>query len=343
MAVQNQLATQATTTTARKRVFSGIQPSGESHIGNYLGAIRNWVLQQEQYDNVFCIVNLHALTLPTTREGMIDNSINMANVLLASGIDPQRSILFLQSDVHQHTELCWLLGSVATFGELRRMTQFKDKAERQDFISAGLFTYPVLQAADILLYNPDLVPVGDDQKQHIELARDVAQRFNGRYDGGLVVPQPDIKAEGARIMSLDDPTKKMSKSVGGPNSCIFLTDEPSAIAKKIKRAVTDSGSVVEAAPDKPALRNLLTIYSLFSGESIPEIEQRYEGKGYGAFKSDLAEVVIAALSPIQQRLAELNADPDIARSVLENGAEQAREVAERTMVRVRDRMGLILG
>ncbi len=344
MAVQNQLATQATTTTARKRVFSGIQPSGESHIGNYLGAIRNWVLQQEQYDNVFCIVNLHALTLPTTREGMIDNSINMANVLLASGIDPQRSILFLQSDVHQHTELCWLLGSVATFGELRRMTQFKDKAGGNDeMVSAALFYYPVLMAADILLYNTDLVPVGDDQKQHIELARDVAQRFNGRYDGGLVVPQPDIKAEGARIMSLDDPTRKMSKSVGGPNSCIFLTDEPSAIAKKIKRAVTDSGSVVEAAPDKPALRNLLTIYSLFSGETIPEIEERYVGKGYGAFKSDLAEVVIAALSPIQQRLAELNADPDIARSVLENGAEQAREVAERTMVRVRDRMGLILG
>jgi tryptophanyl-tRNA synthetase len=197
-------------------------------------------------------------------------------------------------------------------------------------------------AADILLYNTDLVPVGDDQKQHIELARDVAQRFNGRYDGGLVVPQPDIKAEGARIMSLDDPTRKMSKSVGGPNSCIFLTDEPSVIARKIKRAVTDSGSVVEAAPDKPALRNLLTIYSLFSEESIPEIETRYEGKGYGAFKSDLAEVVITALSPIQQRLAELNANPTIAISVLNQGAQRAGEVAERTMVRVRDRMGLIL-
>jgi len=343
MAVQNQLATESAVTTTRKRVFSGIQPSGDSHIGNYLGAIRNWVLQQEQYDNVFCIVNLHALTLPTTRDGLIQNSISMANVLLASGIDPERSILFLQSDVHQHTELCWLLGSVATFGELRRMTQFKDKAGTNDeMVSSALFYYPVLMAADILLYDTDLVPVGDDQKQHIELARDVAQRFNGRYDGGLVVPQPDIKAEGARIMSLDDPLKKMSKSVGGPNSCIFLTDEPSVIARKIKRAVTDSGSVVEAAPDKPALRNLLTIYSLFSGESIPQIEERYVGKGYGAFKSDLAEVVIAALSPIQQRLTELNADPRIAIAVLERGADQARAVAERTMVRVRDRMGLIL-
>jgi tryptophanyl-tRNA synthetase len=343
MAVQEQLTTRASISTARKRVFSGIQPSGDSHIGNYLGAIRNWVLQQEQYDNVFCIVNLHALTLPTTRDGLIQNSISMANVLLASGIDPAKSVLFLQSDVHQHTELCWLLGSVATFGELRRMTQFKDKAGTNDeMVSSALFYYPVLMAADILLYDTDLVPVGDDQKQHIELARDVAQRFNGRYEGGLVVPQPDIKAEGARIMSLDDPTRKMSKSVGGPNSCIFLTDEPSVIARKIKRAVTDSGSVVEATPDKPALRNLLTIYSLFSGEPIPEIEKRYEGKGYGAFKSDLAEVVVEALGPIQRRLTELNADPSIALAVLNDGAARAREVAERTMVRVRERMGLIL-
>jgi tryptophanyl-tRNA synthetase len=343
MAIQHELETRTNVATTRKRVFSGIQPSGDSHIGNYLGAIRNWVLQQEQYDNVFCIVNLHALTLPTTRETLIQNSISMANVLLASGIDPNESVLFLQSDVHQHTELCWLLGSVATYGELRRMTQFKDKAGTNDeMVSSALFYYPVLMAADILLYDTDLVPVGDDQKQHIELARDVAQRFNGRYDGGLVVPQPDIKAEGARIMSLDDPTRKMSKSIGGPNSCIFLTDEPSVIARKIKRAVTDSGSVVEAAPDKPALRNLLTIYSLFSGEPIPEIEQRYEGKGYGAFKSDLADVVVAALSPIQQRLSELNADPGIAISILNGGADRAREVAERTMVRVRERMGLIL-
>lgn len=328
----------------RKRVFSGIQPSGDSHIGNYLGAIRNWVVQQEQYDNVFCIVNLHALTLPTVPAQLIDNTISMTNVLLASGIDPEKSILFLQSDVREHSELCWLLGSVATFGELSRMTQFKDKTSGKgdESISSALFYYPVLQAADILLYDTDLVPVGEDQKQHIELARDIAQRFNHRYDGGLVVPQPDIKKEGARIMSLDDPSRKMSKSVGGPNSCIYLGDDAATITKKIKRAVTDSGSTVEATPDKPALVNLITIYSLFSGETIETIVGRYEGKGYGAFKTDLAEVVVTGLAPIQERLQELNANPDIARGVLADGADRAREMATRTMERVRDRMGIVL-
>ena len=341
---------QSDTTTAtvpvatRKRVFSGIQPSGDSHIGNYLGAIRNWVVQQEQYDNVFCIVNLHALTLPTIPDQLVDNSIAMTNVLLAAGIDPEKSILFLQSDVREHSELCWLLGSVCTFGELSRMTQFKDKTsgKGEESISSALFFYPVLQAADILLYDTDLVPVGEDQKQHIELARDIAQRFNGRYDGGLVVPQPDIKASGARIMALDDPTRKMSKSVGGPNSCIFLVDDADTITRKIKRAVTDSGSTVEATPDKPALTNLISIYSLFSGDPVETIVERYEGKGYGAFKTDLAEVVVNGLGPIQQRLVELNANPDIARGVLSNGADRARETAISTMERVRERMGLVV-
>ncbi|HKG26947.1 MAG TPA: tryptophan--tRNA ligase, partial [Thermomicrobiales bacterium] len=256
----------------RKRVFSGIQPSGTSHIGNYLGAIRNWVNQQELYDNVFCIVNLHAITLPTTRDSLVANTITMANTLLASGIDPEKSILFLQSDVVEHPELAWLLNSVTQFGELRRMTQFKDKAAGQDeAVSAALFDYPVLQAADILLYDTDLVPVGDDQRQHIELARDVAQRFNARYGETFVVPQPDIKPEGARIMALDDPTKKMSKSAGSAASYIALTDDAGTITRKIKRAVTDSGSEVVAGPDKPALTNLLTIYSLFSGDPIPAI------------------------------------------------------------------------
>ena len=343
--VHTDLAAATTPVATRKRVFSGIQPSGDSHIGNYLGAIRNWVDQQAQYDNVFCIVNLHALTLPTIPEQLVDNSISMTNVLLAAGITPERSILFLQSDVREHSELCWLLGSVCTYGELSRMTQFKDKSsgKGEESISSALFYYPVLQAADILLYDTHLVPVGEDQKQHIELARDIAQRFNYRYDGGLVVPQPDIKESGARIMSLDDPTRKMSKSVGGPNSCIFLVDDADTIRKKVKRAVTDSGSVVEATPDKPALTNLLTIYSLFSGEPIDEIVRRYDGKGYGAFKSDLAEVVVTALAPIQARLTELNADPDVARGVLRDGADRARETAARTMERVRSRMGLVLG
>lgn len=333
-----------TAVTTRKRVFSGIQPSGNSHIGNYLGAIRNWVQQQELYENIFCVVNLHALTLPTTRDSLIENSIAMTNTLLASGIDPERSILFLQSDVREHSELCWLLGSVATNGELGRMTQFKDKAGGKDeSVSAALYFYPVLQAADILLYDTDLVPVGEDQKQHIELARDVAQRFNYRYGDTLVVPQPDIKAEGARIMSLEDPTRKMSKSVGGPNSTIMLSDSPDDIVRKIRRAVTDSGSEVKSTPDKPALQNLISIYSLLSGESVAEIEAKYEGKGYGAFKSDLAEIVAESLRPIYTRLQELNADPSIARDVLRDGADRARAYAEGTMTRVRDRMGLILG
>lgn len=327
----------------RKRVFSGIQPSGTSHIGNYLGAIRNWVNQQQSYDNVFCIVNLHALTLTTTRDSLVANSITMANTLLASGIDPEHSVLFLQSDVVQHPELCWLLNSVTQFGELRRMTQFKDKSGGQDEgVSAALFDYPVLQAADILLYDTDLVPVGEDQKQHIELARDVAQRFNSRYGDTFVVPHPDIKAEGARIMALDDPTKKMSKSAGSTGSYIALTDDASTITRKIKRAVTDSGSDVVAGPDKPALTNLLTIYSMFSGNAIPAIQDQFAGRGYGAFKQSLADLLVEALSPIQTKLADLEAHPERAIHILDEGAVRARVHAEQTMKRVRDRMGLTL-
>jgi tryptophanyl-tRNA synthetase len=325
----------------RRRVFSGIQPSGNIHIGNYLGAIRNWVDQQELYDNVFCIVNLHAITLPTTRDSLLANTLNMANTLIAAGIDPSKSIVFLQSDVPEHAELSWILSSVTQFGELRRMTQFKDKAGGQDeAVSAALFTYPVLQAADILAYDTDLVPVGEDQKQHIELARDIAQRFNARYGETFVVPKPDIKAEGARIMALDDPTKKMSKSTGGPASYIALTDDADTIRRKIRRAVTDSGSEVTGGPDKPALRNLLTIYALFSGETVRQIEERYAGKGYGSFKQDLGEIVVEAVVPIQQKLAELEADSSIALSALQTGAQRAREIAVRKIVEVRDRVGL---
>ncbi len=325
----------------RKRVFSGIQPSGVSHIGNYLGAIRNWVAQQETYDNIFCIVNLHALTLPTEPDSLRANTITMANTLLAAGIDPTESILFVQGDVREHSELCWLLNSVATYGELRRMTQFKDKSGgSEESVSAALFDYPVLQVADIILYDADLVPVGEDQRQHIELARDVAQRFNRRYGNTFVVPAPDIKTSGARIMSLEDPTKKMSKSAGSAGSFVALTDTDSEITKKIKRAVTDSGSEVRAAPDKPALTNLLGIYALLSNEPVVEIEDRYAGKGYGAFKTDLATIVVDAVRPIRERLLEYEANPDYAIGILAEGAERARAHAVPKMQAVRERMGL---
>lgn len=325
----------------RKRVFSGIQPSGSFHIGNYLGAIRNWVQQQSVYDNVFCIVDLHALSLPVTREALTGNVLHLANVLLAAGIDPDASVLFLQSDVREHSELCWLLNSVTQFGELRRMTQFKDKSGGKDEqVSAALFDYPVLQAADILLYDTDLVPVGDDQRQHIELTRDIANRFNLRYGDTFVLPSPDIKPEGARIMSLDDPARKMSKSDPSPNATIALTDSPDVIRKKIKRAVTDSGSEVTGGADKPALSNLIAIYGLFSGDSLSEVEERYVGKGYGAFKSDLAEIVVNAIAPLQERLVALEADPSVATGILRVGAERARERASAKMNRVRDRMGI---
>ncbi len=325
----------------RQRIFSGIQPSGSFHLGNYLGAIRNWVTQQAEYDSIFGIVDLHALSLPITPETMRRNVINLASVLLASGLDPARCVLFVQSDVREHTELCWLLSSVTQYGELRRMTQFKDKsAGRDESVSAALLVYPVLQAADILLYDADLVPVGDDQKQHIELTRDIANRFNQRYGETFVLPRPDIKETGARIMGLDDPTKKMSKSSANPGSYIALEDEPDVIRRKIRRAVTDSGADVVSRADKPALANLLAIYSLLTEEPVNAIEERYAGKGYGAFKSDLAEVVVSAITPIQQRLSELQASPDAVLGTLEGGAEQARAMAAAKMATVRDRMGV---
>ena len=326
--------------TKRHRVFSGIQPSGVSHIGNYLGAIRNWVHQQELYDNVFCIVNLHALTLPTTRDSLRANTLTMANTLLAAGLDPERSVLFVQSDVREHSECSWVLQSVTQFGELRRMTHFKDKSGGQEEgVSAALFTYPVLQAADILLYDADRVPVGEDQRQHIEITRDIAVRFNARYGETFVLPQPDIKTEGARVMGLDDASKKMSKSSSNAASYIALTDDAATITKKIKRATTDSTGEVRAGADKPELTNLLTIYSLFSGKPIAELEAAYEGRGYGAFKTDLAETIVTAIQPIQKRLVELEADPDYVISVLRDGADKARVRASAKMKLVRDRVG----
>ncbi|MDI3340238.1 MAG: tryptophan--tRNA ligase [Sphaerobacter sp.] len=325
----------------RPRVLSGIQPTGGIHIGNYLGAIRNWVRQQDQYDNIFCIVDLHAMTVPYDPADLRARNLELASVLLAAGIDPARSILFVQSEVHEHTELAWILGTLATVGELRRMTQFKEKSKGNERVGAGILFYPVLQAADILLYDAAQIPVGEDQKQHIELTRDLAIRFNNTFGETFVVPEPDIKEAGARIMSLQDPTKKMSKSDPDPASRIELRDSPDVIRRKIRRAVTDSGAEVRYdEAEKPAISNLLAIYHLFSDIPIPELERRYAGKGYGEFKRDLAEVIVEHLAPIQQRLDELTAQPADVVRILQEGAARARAIAAAKMERVRDVTGL---
>jgi tryptophanyl-tRNA synthetase len=325
----------------RKRVFSGIQPTGGIHLGNYLGAVRHWVSQQDLYDNIFCIVDLHAMTLPYDHKELRMRNLELASVLLAAGIDPARSILFVQSEVREHTELTWVLGTLATFGELSRMIQFKERSKGSDRVGAGILNYPILMAADILLYDTDLVPVGEDQKQHIELTRDVAIRFNATFGDTLVVPEPDIKPVGARIMSLEDPAKKMSKSDPSSASRIELHDSPAEIRRKIRRAVTDSGAEVRYdEANKPAISNLLTIYSLLSDLPISEIETRYAGKGYGAFKGELAELVVEQLAPLQERLAELTANPAEVVRILNEGSARARALASVKMERVREAIGV---
>jgi tryptophanyl-tRNA synthetase len=327
----------------RPRVFSGIQPTGALHLGNYLGAIRNFVAMQESHDCVYCVVDLHAITARQTKAELKRNTIDVANMFLASGIDPQRSIVIVQSHVAQHSELAWILNTVAYMGELSRMTQFKDKTRggEEESIGVGIFDYPVLMAADILLYRADAVPVGEDQKQHVELTRDLAERFNNAFGKTFVVPQPIIRTEGARIMGLDDPAKKMSKSAGSAYNFIALTDSPDEIRRKIKRAVTDSGAEVRSGPDKPALSNLLTIFSLLAGEPVEALVARYEGRGYADFKGDLGELVVESLAPFQRRMAELAADKGFTLDVLRDGAERAQVIAERTMAKVRDRMGFV--
>jgi tryptophanyl-tRNA synthetase len=327
----------------RPRVFSGIQPSGSMHLGNYLGAIRNWVAMQETHDCVYCAVDLHAITVRQQRAELRRNTIELINLLLASGIDPERSIVFVQSHVPAHTELMWLLNTITYMGELRRMTQFKDKTAGQEGESVGvaLFDYPVLQAADILLYQADAVPIGEDQKQHVELTRDIAIRFNNAFGKAFTVPEPFIREGGARVMSLDDPSRKMSKSAGSESSYIAVMDAPDAVRRKIRRAVTDSGTEVRGGPDKPALTNLLDIYAALSGEAVAALEARYDGRGYAAFKADLAEVVVEALAPIQARIRELETDQSYTLGVLRSGSERAEAIATRTLARARERMGLV--
>lgn len=323
------------------RVFSGIQPSGQTHLGNYIGAIRNWVADQERYDNFFCVVDEHAITVPFEPAELRDNVRELAAVLVACGIDPERSVLFVQSHVPEHTELTWLLICNTPMGWLERMTQFKDKAgSRRERVGAGLFTYPVLMAADILLYQTSVVPVGEDQKQHVELARDIAGRFNNLYGEVFTVPEPVIREVGARVMGLDDPTKKMSKSVEGQHHAIGLLDEPDLIRRRIGRAVTDSLREIRFDEERPGVHNLLTIHHALSGQEKAAIEARFEGKGYGDLKKEVAEVVVEALAPVRRRYAEITADPAIVDGILEAGRDRARPVAEATMESVRRAMGL---
>ena len=329
-------------TARRQRVFSGIQPSGNLHLGNYLGALKNWVALQERYENYFCIVDLHALTVPQDPEELRQKTREVAAIYLASGLDPERCVIFRQSHVSGHAELSWLLNCVAKVGELQRMTQFKDKTVSggADSASVGLFDYPVLMAADVLLYNANLVPVGDDQRQHLELTRTLARRFNHLYGETFAVPEPMILQTGARVMALDEPEKKMSKSSRSPGSYVSILEEPEQIRKKIRRARTDSGSEVAASEEKPAINNLLQIYAATTGSTISEAEARYAGKGYGDFKKDLAELVVESLSPLRDRALQLLEDPTELDSLLDRGAAKARAVAEPNLRAARAAMGL---
>jgi len=324
----------------KKRIFSGVQPTGNLHIGNYLGAIKNWVPLQHEYESFFCIVNLHAITLPQDPKVLRQKTLDLARIYLAAGIDPEVSTIFIQSDVPAHAELTWILSCIARMGELERMTQFKDKGKgNTERAGVGLFAYPVLMAADILLYQTDLVPVGKDQKQHLELTRDLAERFNRDFGETFKIPEPYIPPVGANILSLQDPTKKMSKSDENATGSIFLLDDADTVTKKIKRAVTDSGTDIKFDASRPAITNLLTIYQLFTGKTAEECEAHFEGKGYGAFKTELAEATVEFLRPFQERVHEY--DEATLRNILETGAEKARNLASETLKVVYEKMGII--
>lgn len=326
----------------KQRVLSGIQSSGKLTIGNYIGALKNYVKLQEDYDCFFMVADLHAVTVPQEPSVLREQTEMVVALYLAVGLDPDKATLFLQSHVSAHAELAWLMTTLTYMGELERMTQFKDKSAGKDSVGAGLFTYPALQAADILLYNPDLVPVGEDQRQHIELTRDLAHRFNQRFGETFKLPEGYIPQVGARIMSLDDASKKMSKSNPNPGSYISLLDTPDEIRKKLSRAVTDSGREVKFDPaDKPEISNLMSIYTNCSNLTLAEIEAKYAGVGYGQFKKDLAEAVVATLEPIQRRYKEIRASGEIY-DVLRKGAEKASAVAMPKLREVQEKMGYLL-
>ncbi len=323
-----------------KRVFSGVQPTGNIHIGNYLGALRQFVELQHENQCVYCIVDLHSITVPQDPKELRKHILDVAALYLAVGLDPEKSTVFVQSDVPGHAELSWILTCNSYTGELSRMTQFKDKSRGSESAPTGLFTYPVLMAADILLYDTDVVPVGNDQKQHIELCRDIAIRINNKYGKTFVVPEGRFLKEGARIMSLDDPSSKMSKSAENPLSRISLLDDEKTIKKAIMRATTDSeGAIYYDLENKPGISNLLNIYSSFSGMPVEDIVNRYEGRGYGDFKKDLVEVTVDALRPIRERFQEIRPSQELIH-ILRDGAEKAGNLSEKTMKRVKDRFGL---
>lgn len=364
----------------KKRIFSGAQPTGNLHIGNYLGALKNWVALQDEYESFYCIVNLHAITLPQNPSVLKQKTLDLARIYLASGVNPDISTIFIQSDVHEHAELSWILSCISRMGELERMTQFKDKArkssenidrlianynlslaidqldetkesvdkiveylqkqrETKSTAGVGLFTYPVLMASDILLYQTDLVPVGKDQKQHLELSRDLAERFNRDFGETFVVPEPFIPPVGANILSLQDTAKKMSKSDENLNGSIFLLDDADTILKKFKKAVTDSGSEIKFDESRPAINNLLTIYQLMTNKTAEECEANFVGKGYGHFKTELAEAVIEFLKPFQEKVKEF--DDETLNKILKDGAEKARTVARETLRDVYAKMGIV--
>ncbi len=325
----------------KKRIFSGAQPTGNLHLGNYLGALRNWTQLQHEYESFFCIVDLHALTQPQNPHSLIAKTKELARLYLAAGIDSRVSTIFIQSDVAEHAELTWLLNCQTRIGELERMTQFKEKGRNteRESTGVGLLDYPVLMAADILLYQTDLVPVGDDQKQHLELTRDLAQRFNRDYGETFRIPEPFIPKAGARIMSLSDPTKKMAKSDVDPAGSIGLLDDADTVSRKFKRAVTDSGTEIKFDNTRPAITNLLTIYALLTGQTNEQVENNFAGKGYGQLKSELSEACIAFLRPFQERFH--NITDEHLRDILTGGAARARENASQTLDKVKERLGIV--
>jgi tryptophanyl-tRNA synthetase len=327
----------------KKVIFSGMQPSGSLTLGNYLGALKNWVKLQSEYDCFYCVVDMHAITVPKEPKDLRKNTLEVLANYIAAGLDPDQVTLFIQSHVAAHAELSWILNCYSYFGELGRMTQFKDKSKKLDSnaITAGLFTYPVLMAADILLYQADLVPVGEDQRQHLEITRDIAQRFNNRYSETFKVPDPFITKEGAKIMSLQEPSSKMSKSDSNDNSYIILMDDADTIRRKLKRAVTDSEGVVRYTDEQPGVKNLLNIYSKITNKTTTDIVASYEGKGYAEFKDDVAEVIIEELKPIQEKIDYLLKNKDYLEKIYIHGAEKAEVVARKTLRKVQKKVGFI--
>lgn len=326
----------------KKIIFSGIQPSGDISLGNYIGALRNWVKMQHDYNCLYCVVDMHAITVRQDPKKLREQSLGVLALLIACGLDPDENIMYIQSQVPQHAELSWILNCYTMFGELSRMTQFKDKSARHaDNVNAGLFDYPVLMAADILLYQADLVPIGDDQKQHLELTRNVASRFNGVHGNTFTIPEPYIPKIGGRIMSLAEPEKKMSKSDENANAKILLLDKPEDIMRKFKRAVTDSEAVVEYREGKHGVNNLMTIYSIATGKSFEEITNEFAGRGYGDFKVAVGESVVELLRPIREKTEELLKNKDYLLEICKNNASRASSIAERTMTKVRKKVGFL--